>query len=209
MSTLNVYNSEGAVVKTVDLPAIFTVPVNEPLIHRYMVWVRTVIRPTIAHTKTRGDVSGGGKKPWKQKGTGRARVGSSRSPLWRTGGIVFGPRKTQNWATRMPRQERRQALLSALSAKASANNIVILDQLSIERPSTKEMKSLFDTLPTTVGKKVLVIYPTFEDSVFKATSNLPKVTTKTISYMNILDVLHNDVVLMTEDTLEKFSQQFN
>ncbi|MBU6389038.1 50S ribosomal protein L4, partial [Patescibacteria group bacterium] len=127
MATFSVYNLKGEKVGTVDQPKMFSVAVDEKLIHRYLTWARSMIRSTIAHTKTRGEVSGGGKKPWRQKGTGRARVGSTRSPLWRKGGTVFGPLKEQNWATRMPRSERRKALFSAFSAKAAEDQVIILE----------------------------------------------------------------------------------
>ncbi len=208
MATFNLYNLEGKTVGTVDRPSLFDVPVDTNLIHRYFIWVRTMVRSSIAHTKTRGEVSGGGKKPWKQKGTGRARVGSSRNPIWRHGGTVFGPRKEQTWETRMPRAERRKAFFSALSSKANDEGVLILDSLPKEIMTTKQMAAIFKVLPIKNGQKVLQIYTAYDAPTFNQTRNLEKMTTKTISHVNIVDVLNADVLLMDKDTLAQFEQHF-
>jgi len=208
MSTFSVYNLEGKAVGTVEQPALFQTPVDEKLIHRYFIWVRTMLRHTLADTKTRGEVSGGGKKPWKQKGTGRARVGSSRSPIWRKGGTVFGPLKEQTWATRMPRAERRKALFSALASKAGGNGIVILDEWTMDAPRTKSVIALLQALPVEEKQKVLHIHPDFDRALFASTNNLPYVTSKTIQSSNIIDILNHDVILMTKDALSKLEEHF-
>jgi large subunit ribosomal protein L4 len=209
MPTFDVYNLEGKVVGTVDRPSLFETPVDEKLIHRYFVWVRTMLRDTLAHTKTRGDVSGGGKKPWKQKGTGRARVGSSRSPIWRKGGIVFGPRKEQTFATRMPRSERRKALFSALSAKATANSIIVLENWSMEVPKTKTVVELLTKFPTITQKtKVLHVHGYFEPTLFASTSNLQAVSSRTVQNMNMIDIMNHDVLLLTKESMEHLEQHF-
>lgn len=208
MPVFSVYNLEGKAVAEVERPELFQQPASPSLINRYYTWVRSMIRPTISHTKTRGDVSGGGKKPWKQKGTGRARVGSSRSPLWRHGGTVFGPLKVQNWHTRMPRTERRKALLGALSAKAELNKVAVLDTVEIATPRTKDMKSLLQTIPETKDGKVLHIHHKYEAPLFNATRNLPGVTSKSLSYMSIIDILNHDALVMSKDTLEALKTHF-
>lgn len=209
MSVFKVYNYKGEAVGEVEQPGLFQVPVNQELIHRYVLWVRNAIRNTLSNTKTRGEISGGGKKPWKQKGTGRARVGSSRSPIWRKGGTVFGPLSARNWHTRMPRNERRQALMSLLSDKAISNQVVIVDSYPIESPKTKDMIAMIADLPIEQNAKVLHIHSEFEPVVFKSFANLPKLQSKTVSYTNALDILNNDYILMNKESLAELERHFN
>lgn len=190
-----------------ELPSIFQVAVDEKLIHRYVTWVRNSLRTNVAHTKTRGEVAGGGKKPWRQKGTGRARSGSSRNPLWRHGGTIFGPRNETTYATRMPRQERRKAFMGALSAKANGNAILILDG-AIEAPKTKTMATLLKTLPGTTGKKVLHIGAAEDAALQLSLRNLAKVDVTTVSELNVLDVMNHDILLMTKDGIAMLDQHF-
>lgn len=208
MPSFTLYNTSGKAVGTVEQPALFQEPVNQPLIHRYFVWVRSMLRPTLAHTLTRGEVSGGGKKPWKQKGTGRARVGSSRSPIWRHGGIIFGPRNTQNWETRMPRTERRKAMFSALASKAQSESIIVLDEWTLEAPKTKEAVQLLANFPQTAGKKVLHLSTAFDKNLFASTRNLPGFDSKTVQSANIIDLLNHDLLLLTKDSLEQLEKHF-
>jgi large subunit ribosomal protein L4 len=205
MSTFNLYNLEGVKTGTVAKPALFETPVNQSLIHRYFVWVRSVLRNNLAHTKTRGEVSGGGRKPWKQKGTGRARSGSNRNPIWRHGGTIFGPLNTQTFATRMPRAERRKALFSALASKA--DHVVVLESPR-QAGKTKEAVALFKTLKID-GKKVLELHASFDAQNFKASANIPGVVAKTISHANVIDILHADVLLFSKESLEALDTHFN
>lgn len=206
MKQFTLYTIDGKEAGKVDMPAIFQEAVNEKLIHRYVTWVRSMLRSTIAHTKTRGEVSGGGKKPWRQKGTGRARVGSTRNPVWRHGGTVFGPRNEQTFATRMPRSERQKAFASALSSKA--NQVVVLKELSLPAPKTKEMIAILSKLPHQ-GKKVLHIHPEHDINLFASTRNLPYVHSTTVAELNVLDVLNHDVLLLTADGLTALDKHFN
>lgn len=208
MPTFTLYNIEGKEVGTVEQPPIFQVPVDEKLIHRYFVWVRTMLRKTVAHTKTRGNVSGGGKKPWKQKGTGRARSGSNRNPIWRHGGTIFGPLKEQTWETRMPRQERRKALFSALSAKAEGSNVVVLDALTMDAPKTKFMVALLSKVPGLLGKKVLHVHAEHDHNLFTSTRNIPKFDSVTVQELNIIHILNHDIILVTQDSLRAIEQHF-
>lgn len=208
MSNLPVYNLEGEKVGTVPRPSMLSVPVDEKLIHRYFVWVRTMIRSTIAHTKTRGEISGGGKKPWKQKGTGRARTGSTRNPLWRGGGTIFGPRSTQTYATRMPRNERRKALFSALSSKADKNGIVIVDEWKVEPLKTKTVATILDKLPIEGDKKILQVFPSYDAEAIRPVRNIANLTPCTFSQLNIVNVLNSDIVLITKDGLTQLEQHF-
>jgi large subunit ribosomal protein L4 len=207
MSKLTIYNIEGKEVGTMELPAIFSQPVDEKLIHRYVTWVRTMLRGVVAHTKGRGDVAGGGKKPWRQKGTGRARVGSTRSPLWRHGGIVFGPNKEQTYATRMPRGERRKAFLAALSAKAGAEKVIILDELALKAPKTAAMAAILNALPSN-GKKVLHIHGEEHLANFVSLRNLPLAHATTVEQLNVLDVMNHDYLLLTKDGVAALQQHF-
>lgn len=209
MTTFTLYNTKGESVGTVPQPEIFQIPVDTALIHRYFVWVRSMLRPSIAHTKTRGDVSGGGRKPWKQKGTGRARIGSTRAPHWRHGGVVFGPTPERNWETRMPRNERRKALLSALSAKALDNQVVVLDSWTMQTPKTKEVEALLTTFTQLKNQKVLHIHGSFDHTLFASTRNLPSVTSKTVQSFNVIDLLGADRLLLTKEALESLNQQFS
>jgi len=207
MPTFDVYNTEGKKVGTLEQPSLFQTPIDEKLIHRYFVWVRTMLRHTVAHTKTRGEISGGGKKPWRQKGTGRARVGSSRNPVWRHGGTVFGPLKEQTFATRMPRQERRKALFGALSSKAQDNAVVVVSDWKMDAPKTKEAQAVLAKLPV-ADKKVLHIHSQYEHALFASLRNLPKVASTTVENMNIVDLLNSDVLLMTKDAIEALEKHF-
>ena len=208
MSNFTLYNTKGVEVGSIEQPALFESTVDQKLIHRYLVWVRTMLRVTLSHTKNRGEVSGGGRKPWKQKGTGRARHGSTRSPQWRHGGVVFGPTSDRNWHTRMPRAERRKALFSAMGSKAQNGNVVVLDSWIMESPKTKEAVALLAAVPGLAGKKVLHVHTAYEHAVFASTSNLPGFTSKTVQTLGIVDLLNHDVLLMTKESLERLEQHF-
>lgn len=208
MATFDVYNLEGKVVGSLERPALFDTPVDKGLIHRYVTWVRNVLRPTISQTKTRGEVSGGGRKPWRQKGTGRARVGSSRSPIWRGGGIIFGPNKERNWATRLPRTERRKALFSALADKANQNQIIVLDEWTMEEPKTQKVVEVLRNLNLYPKQSVLHLHPTFNRALFASTRNLPTVDSRTVQNLNIIDLLTHDILLLTRLSVEQMNQHF-
>ena len=206
MNTFTIYSTDGQKVGTVNRPALFETPVDKNLIHRYFLWVRTMMRNTLAHTKTRGEVSGGGKKPWKQKGTGRARSGSIRNPIWRHGGTIFGPRKEQTYETRMPRGERRKAMFSVLSSKAE--NVIILDKLPEAGVKTKEFKAMLAALGATDKTKVLQIHPSYDAAAFNVGRNIPGFLARTVSHTNVIDLLNADMLLMTKDALVALEQHF-
>jgi large subunit ribosomal protein L4 len=208
MAQFTVYTIEGKETGKIDMPSLFQVPVDEKLIHRYVTWIRSLLRDSVAHTKTRGEVSGGGKKPWRQKGTGRARTGSTRNPIWRHGGTIFGPRSERTFATRMPRQERRKAFMSVLSAKAEGNNVVIIDEFGFKEPKTKVMAEMLTKLPNTDGKKVLHISAAEDAPVFLSMRNLPKAGATTVAELNVLDVLNHDVLLFTKESIAALEQHF-
>ncbi|MEK7190108.1 MAG: 50S ribosomal protein L4, partial [Patescibacteria group bacterium] len=158
-----------------------------------------------AHTKTRGEVSGGGKKPWKQKGTGRARQGSIRSPLWRGGGVVFGPRSNRNFKIKINRKTKQTALNMVLSDKVRENALVILENFDLPEGKTKSFVKMVKTLPI-VGKKVLIVFPDKKDNLRRASQNLTFIKQENLEEINLLDVLNSDTVLATMEAI-KFWQK--
>jgi large subunit ribosomal protein L4 len=194
---VDVVNIQGKKVKSVELPAaIFEAPINTSLMHQAYVRQMANARLGTHKTKTRSEVSGGGRKPWRQKGTGRARQGSIRSPQWVGGGGVHTP-QPRDYNKKMPRKMRRAALRSALSVKASDKEIIILDELAISEPKTKEMAQILNTL---VGdSSALVVFPEkneTSENLNRAANNLPDVKLLMANYMNIRDLLGYDVVVI-------------
>lgn len=200
---VDVMNMEGQKVSTVELPAqIFEVPVKVDLMHQAYTRQTANARLGTHKTKGRSDVSGGGRKPWRQKGTGRARQGSTRAPQWVGGGKVHTP-MPRDYTQQMPRKMRRAALRSALTAKAAEQAIVILDDLSIPEPKTRLMAQALDRL---VGdSSVLILIPEVSagnDMVVRSTNNLPDAKTLLANYLNIRDLLGYDKVLMPLKALD-------
>jgi len=200
---VNVVNIEGKKVKSVELPAkIFEAPVNTNLMHQAYVRQIANARLGTRKTKTRSEVSGGGRKPWRQKGTGRARQGSIRAPQWVGGGRVHAPRP-RDFSQKMPRKMRRAALRSALSVKASDEAILVLDEISLSEPKTREMAQVIDKLAG--ESSVLLIIPEKNenyDMLHKAANNLPDLKLLMANYMNIRDLLGYDKVIIPLAALE-------
>ncbi len=200
---VDVVNIEGKKVKSVELPAsIFEAPVNTNLMHQ--AYVRQIANARLGthKTKTRSEVSGGGRKPWRQKGTGRARQGSIRAPQWVGGGRVHTPRP-RDYSQKMPRKMRRAALRSALSVKASDQAILILDEISLSEAKTREIAKVKDTLAG--GSSVLLIIPEKNenyDMIHKAANNLPDLKLLMANYMNIRDLFGYDMVIIPLAALE-------
>jgi large subunit ribosomal protein L4 len=199
---VDVVNMEGQKVKTVDLPAkIFEAPINVDLMHQAYVRQMANARLGTHKTKSRGEVSGGGRKPWRQKGTGRARQGSIRSPQWVGGGKVHTPRP-RDYSQRMPRKMRQAALRSALSVKASDQAILVLDDFPISEAKTRLVAQAVNNL---VGESsVLVIFPEKNENyeqVARAANNLPDFKLLLANYMNIRDLLGFDKVIIQQDAL--------
>ncbi|MFQ5801699.1 MAG: 50S ribosomal protein L4 [Candidatus Methylomirabilales bacterium] len=183
--------------------AVFGVPVKGHLLHEAVRWQRARQRRGTASTKGRSEVSGGGKKPWRQKGTGRARAGSNRSPLWRHGGIIHGP-KPRDWSFRFPKGLRREALRTALSTKVAAREVQILEDLTMDRPSTKTFQGILRGLGMT--GKVLVVTSQREEAVEKSARNLPRVKILLAQGVNVSDVLNADAILFTREALVKVEE---
>lgn len=200
MASLEIKNRENRKVDTLTInDAVFGLPVKAHLIHESVVNYRANQRQGTHSTKTRGMVSGGGKKPYKQKHTGRARAGSSRSPLWRGGAIVFGP-QPRDYSYRMNKKQRRLALRTALSAKVAEQQFVVVDALSFEKPKTREMISLLASLGL-ADRKVLVITKDKEENVLLSSRNIPGVSIQTASDVNVYEVMNHDVLLATKDAV--------
>jgi large subunit ribosomal protein L4 len=197
---VDVLNMQGQKVATTELPAaIFEAPILEDLMHQALVRQLANGRLGTRKTKTRAEVSGGGKKPWRQKGTGRARQGSTRAPHWRGGGNAHTP-MPRDFAVRMPRKMRHAALRSALSVKAAQSEILVLDEITMAGPKTKDMAA---TLARLVGDaSALIILAGPDDAVEKSVRNLPTAKTLRAAYLNIRDLLGYDRVLMPMGTVD-------
>jgi large subunit ribosomal protein L4 len=196
-------NMQGEIVGEVELrDDIFGVPLTpatKAVMHQALLRQLANARLGTHDTKTRGEVSGGGRKIWRQKGTGRARQGSIRAPHWRHGGVVFGPHP-RSYAQKMPRKMRRLALRAALSAKAADQQIVVLDELALEAPKTKQMLQVLGALK--LDSSVLILLPAKDAAVEMSARNLPQVKTLLANYLNVRDLLGYDYVLMPKGSLE-------
>lgn len=199
-------NGEKAGDITLD-EAIFAKTANDKLVTQIVQAQMANRRNSIAHTKTRGEVSGGGRKPYKQKGTGNARAGSSRSPLWIGGGITFGPRNARNFTKRVSIKMKRSALNIVLSEKALNKKIIIVDDLSLKTVKTKQITGILANLPIEEGKIMVVlseVNPNWELSA----ANIPYIKTVKVENLNVLDILMTDYMIFTQAALEKTMQIF-
>lgn len=206
MMQVPVFNQAGEQVDQVDLREdIFGVEPNKSVMHQALVRQLSNARQGTADTKTRGRVSGGGRKPWRQKGTGRARQGSTRAPHWKGGGVVFGPHP-RSYDQRMPKKMRRLALKSALSAKASENQIRVIDTFKLEAPRTREVDRILGNLncPTTA----LILLPGADESVTRSARNLTGVKTLRTNYLNVRDLLGHEYLVMSREALRAVEQFF-
>jgi large subunit ribosomal protein L4 len=197
---VDVLNMQGKKVGTAELPAgIFEAPIKQDLMHQAFVRQLANARLGSHKTKTRSEVSGGGRKPWRQKGTGRARHGSIRSPIWVGGGKAHTP-KPRKYTRDMPRKMRHVALRSALSVKAAQDEIIVLDELAMERPKTKDMVSILERL---VGDaSALILLPESNEAVEKSVRNLQEAKTLRANYLNIRDLLGYDRLILLLSTLD-------
>ena len=202
MANLKVIDQKGKDAGEVTLKdEVFGIEPNESVVFDAIIRQRAGKRQGTSKVKNRSAVRGGGKKPWKQKGTGRARQGSIRSPQWRGGGVVFGP-TPRSYAYSMPRKQRRLAIKSVLSQKLIDQDLIVLDQLTLSAPKTKEFKSILDSL--NIEGKVLVVSE--DKNVQLSARNLPKVKVITISGLNVEDVVNCDKLILTKDAIEKIEE---
>ena len=199
---VDVFNMEGQKVRTIELPAaIFEAPINMDLMHQALVRQQTNARLGTHDTKTRGEVAGGGRKPWRQKGTGRARQGSTRAPHWKGGGKAHTPHP-HGYALARPRQMRRGALRSALTVKAAEAGILLLDELTLAEPKTRLMASALNKLAGDSSVLILIPEKSSYETVIRATRNLPDVKLLLTGYLNIRDLMSFDKLLMPVTSLD-------
>ncbi len=207
MPKISVYNSTGKAVGEMNLSdKVFGVKANKALVHEALLAQRANRRKSIAHTKTKGEVSGGGKKPWKQKGTGRARQGSIRNPQWVGGGIAFGPRAERNFSVKLNKKAKRSALFMALSDKASNNQILAIEAIPTESPKTKIVAELIKKLP--VGRTTLIVSAGSNQSLMRMVRNLPNVKLVTANSINLEDVLGYRSVAFLKDAVPAFEKLY-
>ncbi len=208
---VDVYNQNGEKIGQTRLPSeIFGIEVNSDLVHQVVVAQMANRRKVIAQTKDRSEVSGGGKKPWRQKGLGRARHGSIRSPLWKGGGVTFGPRKEKVFEKKIPKKMKRKALFMVLSGKLKNNLLILLDKLKIEKPKTKLMAEILDKLLPKTKKptSALFILPTMDKNLILAARNISRIATIQAKDLNPLDLLSFKYLIMPKDSIKVIKETF-
>lgn len=206
MPTANVYDTSGKVIRQHKLDSyVFGAPVNVGLLHQVVTAQLTNRRQGTASTKTRSDVSGGNRKPYRQKGTGRARQGSTRAPQFRGGGVVFGPHP-HAYERKIPRKMKRYAIRSALSDKAREGRILLMEWISFQEPRTKDMVALLENLP--VERNVLLLMPTYDENLILSARNLHQVKLGNVASINVVELLKYDHLLMPIATVNKIVQMF-
>ena len=204
MPKVTLFNQAGSQVGDIELnDSIFGIEPNNHVLFEAIIMQRASLRQGNHKVKNRSEVAGGGRKPWKQKGTGRARQGSIRSPQWRGGGIVFGP-TPRSYSYKLPKKVRRLAIKSALSAKALEENILVLESLSFEAPKTKEFVAVLSNL--SVDTKTLIVTDGLDEKVALSARNIPGVTVVAADGLNVLDVVSHNKLILTKSAVEKVEE---
>ena len=207
MPSAKIFSAQGAEAGSVELePKVFGVKANPGVIEQVVVAHLANRRPVVAHTKTKGEVRGGGKKPWAQKGTGRARHGSIRSPQWKGGGIVFGPRKNRNFEKKVNVKTKRAALRMVLSDKAANEHVMILQGLELLEVKTKHVAAFLKKLP--LGKKTMIVLPKSDPNLVRAGRNIPGVDFVRADSLNVYDTLNHQRVLIFSEALPVITQVY-
>ena len=205
MANVSVYNMEGKEVGTMELnDAIFGVEVNEHLVHMAVVQHLANKRQGTQKAKTRSEVSGGGRKPWRQKGTGHARQGSIRAPQWKGGGVVFAP-VPRDYSFRINKKEKRAALKSVLTSRVAGGKLIVVDELKMDEIKTKRFKAVMDNLKVS---KALVVLADNDKNVFMSARNLPAIKTTLTSTINVYDILKGDTLVLTKDAVAKIEEVY-
>ena len=205
MANVSVYNMEGKEVGTLELnDAVFGVEVNEHLVHLAVVAQLANKRQGTQKAKTRSEVSGGGRKPWRQKGTGHARQGSTRAPQWTGGGVVFAP-TPRSYEIKLNKKERRLALKSALTSRVQENKLIVLDELKLSAPKTKDMQKVLDALKV---NKALVVLNENDANVVLSTRNIPDVVTALANTINVYDILKYNTVILTKASVAAIEEVY-
>ena len=206
MANVSVYNMEGKEVGTIELnDAVFGVEVNEHLVHLAVVQQLANNRQGTQKAKTRAEVSGGGRKPWRQKGTGHARQGSTRSPQWTGGGVVFAP-VPRDYSFKMNKKEKRAALKSALTDKVANGKLVVVDALTFEAPKTKEFAKVMANL--NVNEKALVVLNNNDANVVLSAKNIPTVKTSLTNTINVYDIVNAKTLVLTQDAVKTIEEVY-
>lgn len=205
MASVKVYNIEGKEVSSIELnDSVFGVEVNEHLMHLAVVSQLANKRQGTQSTKTRSEVSGGGRKPWKQKGTGHARQGSIRAPQWKGGGVVFAP-KPREYSVKMNKKEKALALKSALTSRVAAEKFIVLDGISFDEIKTKKMTAVLDNLKV---EKALVVLDKKDDNVILSARNIPDVRTTVSNGISVYDILKYDTLVITKDAVAQIEEVY-
>ncbi|MFH1451362.1 MAG: 50S ribosomal protein L4 [bacterium] len=207
------YNQKGEEVGQAELPAdIFEVAVNPDLLHQAVVAQMANSRQVLAHTKDRSEVRGGGRKPWRQKGTGRARHGSIRSPIWRGGGVTFGPTKERVFTQKINQKMKKKALFMALSSKVKDEQFLILDKLELIETKTRAMAEIFKNLEAKLNqdfiKSALIVLPQTDLKMVRAINNLPKIRTIRADSLNVVDVLSFKHLILLAPAIEVIKKTY-
>ena len=206
MANVTVYNMEGNEVGSLELSdAVFGVEVNEHLVHMAVVQQLANKRQGTQKAKTRSEVSGGGRKPWRQKGTGHARQGSTRAPQWKGGGVVFAP-VPRDYSFKLNKKEKRAALKSALTSRVLDGKLIVLDELKLDEIKTKKFKAVLENLK--VEDKALVVLGEKDDVVIKSANNLPFVQTALPGTINVYDILKAGTLILTKDAVTKIEEVY-
>ena len=205
MANVSVYNMEGKQIDTIELnDAVFGVEVNEHLVHMAVVQQLANNRQGTQKAKTRSEVSGGGRKPWRQKGTGHARQGSIRAPQWTGGGVVFAP-VPRDYSFKLNKKEKRAALKSALTSRVEAGKLIVVDELKFDEIKTKKFQAVLDNLKVS---KALVVLAENDEKVVMSARNIPAVKTALTNTINVYDILKGDTLVLTKDAVAKIEEVY-
>ena len=205
MANVSVYNMEGKEVGTIELnDAVFGVEINEHLVHMAVVQQLANNRQGTQKAKTRSEVSGGGRKPWRQKGTGHARQGSTRAPQWTGGGVVFAP-VPRDYSFKLNKKEKRAALKSALTSRVQDGKLIVVDELKFDEIKTKKFKAVMDNLNFS---KALVVLAENDEKVVMSARNIPAVKTAQVNTINVYDILKGDTLVLTKDAVAKIEEVY-
>ena len=206
MANVSVYNMEGKQIDTIELnDAVFGVEVNEHLVHMAVVQQLANNRQGTQKAKTRSEVSGGGRKPWRQKGTGHARQGSIRAPQWRHGGVALGP-KPRDYRYSLNKKVKKLAMLSALSSKVKDGDMIVLDNISVEEYKTKTIVNMLKALGA--DKKAMIVMPSVDEKLIQSASNIPGVQTALVNTINVYDILNHDKFIIVKSAVEKLEEVY-
>lgn len=206
MATIEIKDVKGAAAGTVELSdAVFAIEPNVPVMHRTVKAQQASWRQGTANTRTRGMVRGGGKKPWRQKGTGHARQGSTRAPQWTHGGIVFAP-KPRDYSYTVNKKVRRLAMKSAFSAKVAGNEMVVIDAITMDEYKTKTIAAMLKAVGA--EKKALIVLPEVNEKVIASAANIPGVKTAQVNTLNVYDILNADMFIVAKDAVAKIEEVY-